>query len=144
MKTVLICLVQPDGKLNGSPHEADSQALMVGRFFHAAAEDTGLPAAAADLVSCCLVIHELPQAATRALIAEAARILRPGGALCIMVRCARPDAASCVDSCQGPSCGHAFAAPVRTFRFGRRDQDVTGCLEVAINLPWRLRRSSHA
>ena len=32
----------------------------------------------------CLVAHELPQAATRAILAEAFRLLRPGGALQIM------------------------------------------------------------
>ena len=53
-------------------------------FLHAAAEDTRLPGASFDLVSMCLVAHELPQAATRAIIAEAHRLLRPGGALQIM------------------------------------------------------------
>lgn len=42
-------------------------------FVHAAAEDTGLPAGGADLVSMCLVAHELPQAATRAILREAYR-----------------------------------------------------------------------
>lgn len=56
------------------------------RFVHAAAEETGLPSETVDLVSCCLIMHELPQAATRAIIAEAHRILRPGGTLAIMVR----------------------------------------------------------
>ena len=37
------------------------------------------------LVAACLVCHELPVAATRALLAEALRLLRPGGAVCIMV-----------------------------------------------------------
>lgn len=56
------------------------------RFVHAAAEETELPSETVDLVSCCLVMHELPAAASRALIAEAHRILRPGGTLAIMVR----------------------------------------------------------
>ncbi|KAG1675239.1 hypothetical protein FOA52_016270 [Chlamydomonas sp. UWO 241] len=51
---------------------------------HAAAESTGLPDASVDLVSVCLVCHELPQRATRALMAEAMRVLRPGGVLSIM------------------------------------------------------------
>lgn len=55
------------------------------RFFQAAAEQTGLPSASVDLVSCCLVMHELPQSASRAIIAEAHRILRPGGTIAIMV-----------------------------------------------------------
>ena len=53
-------------------------------FRHAAAERTGLPAASFDLVSMCLVAHELPQDATRAIFAEAYRLLRPGGALEVM------------------------------------------------------------
>ncbi|CAL8463717.1 g3251 [Coccomyxa elongata] len=54
------------------------------RFVHAAAEETGLPSETMDLVSCCLVMHELPGAASRAIIAEAHRVLRPGGTLAIM------------------------------------------------------------
>ncbi|KAL6751927.1 S-adenosyl-L-methionine-dependent methyltransferase [Haematococcus lacustris] len=53
-------------------------------FLHAAAESTGLPSASQDLVSICLVCHELPQTATRAVFKEAARILRPGGCLAVM------------------------------------------------------------
>jgi ubiquinone/menaquinone biosynthesis C-methylase UbiE len=51
---------------------------------HAAAEATGLPSSSFDLVSVCLVLHELPAAASRAVFAEAFRLLRPGGALAIM------------------------------------------------------------
>ncbi|NJL47630.1 MAG: class I SAM-dependent methyltransferase [Leptolyngbyaceae cyanobacterium SM2_5_2] len=53
-------------------------------WHHAAAEATGLPSAAYDLVSACLVFHELPQTAARAMIHEARRLLRPGGHLAIM------------------------------------------------------------
>lgn len=53
---------------------------------HAAAEATGLPSETVDLVSCCLVMHELPRAATKNIIAEAHRVLRPGGTFAIMVR----------------------------------------------------------
>lgn len=42
-------------------------------FLHAAAEDTGLPSGSVDLVSMCLVAHELPQSATRAILREAHR-----------------------------------------------------------------------
>lgn len=35
------------------------------RFLHAAGEATGLPAESADLVSICLVCHELPRSATK-------------------------------------------------------------------------------
>jgi ubiquinone/menaquinone biosynthesis C-methylase UbiE len=51
---------------------------------HRPAESTGLPDASIDLVSLCLVCHELPQTATREIIQEARRILRPGGHLAIM------------------------------------------------------------
>ncbi|CAI5491319.1 unnamed protein product [Closterium sp. Naga37s-1] len=47
-------------------------------FIHAAAEDTGLPAGSADLVSICLVCHDSE------IIEEAHRILRPGGAFAVM------------------------------------------------------------
>jgi ubiquinone/menaquinone biosynthesis C-methylase UbiE len=53
-------------------------------WVHAAAESTGLPDAAFDLVSIFLVCHELPQTATRQILAEARRVLRPGGHLAIM------------------------------------------------------------
>ncbi len=53
---------------------------------HAAAEDLGdiVPDASQDLVSMCLVCHELPQEATRNIFSEAHRALRPGGVLAIM------------------------------------------------------------
>ncbi|MEB3291118.1 MAG: methyltransferase domain-containing protein [Leptolyngbya sp.] len=53
-------------------------------WHHAAAEDTGLPAASYDLVSACLVFHELPQTAARAILREAHRLLMPGGHFAIM------------------------------------------------------------
>jgi ubiquinone/menaquinone biosynthesis C-methylase UbiE len=53
-------------------------------WVHAAAEQTGLPSASYDLVSLCLVYHELPQTAAIAILAEARRLLRPGGHLAIM------------------------------------------------------------
>ncbi|HIK44722.1 MAG TPA: methyltransferase domain-containing protein [Leptolyngbyaceae cyanobacterium M65_K2018_010] len=53
-------------------------------WHHAAAENTGLPSGAYDLVSACLVFHELPQSAAQAVIHEAHRLLRPGGHLAIM------------------------------------------------------------
>ncbi|KAL3140414.1 hypothetical protein ABBQ38_004674 [Trebouxia sp. C0009 RCD-2024] len=53
-------------------------------FCHAAAEQTQLPDCSQDLVSACLVFHELPQSAAKEVMQEAHRILRPGGALAIM------------------------------------------------------------
>lgn len=58
--------------------------LFLTHWHHAPAEATGLPAAAYDLVSICLVFHELPQTAAQAIIQEAHRLLRPGGHLAIM------------------------------------------------------------
>jgi ubiquinone/menaquinone biosynthesis C-methylase UbiE len=51
---------------------------------HAAAESTGLPDASFDLVSACLLFHELPQTAAKQIFHEARRLLRPGGYLTIM------------------------------------------------------------
>lgn len=48
---------------------------------HARMEDTGLPSGSFDLVAASFVIHECPPSAIRALIAEARRLLRPGGVL---------------------------------------------------------------
>ncbi|MGF1461161.1 MAG: methyltransferase domain-containing protein [Leptolyngbyaceae cyanobacterium] len=53
-------------------------------WHHAAAEATGLPDASFDLVSVCLVFHELPHTAAIAILQEARRLLRPGGHLAIM------------------------------------------------------------
>ncbi|MBE9052444.1 class I SAM-dependent methyltransferase [Nostocales cyanobacterium LEGE 11386] len=53
-------------------------------WLHATAESTGLPDASFDLVSIFLMCHELPQSATRKILAEMRRVLRPGGHLAIM------------------------------------------------------------
>ena len=50
-------------------------------WLHSAAENTGLADASFDLISLQFVCHELPQDATHAVLEEAARLLRPGGAL---------------------------------------------------------------
>ena len=47
-------------------------------FLHGAAESTGLPAGSYDLVSACLLFHELPASAARDILKEAARLLKPG------------------------------------------------------------------
>jgi ubiquinone/menaquinone biosynthesis C-methylase UbiE len=54
------------------------------KWVHAAAESTGLPDASFDLVSIFLVCHELPQTATKEILREARRVLRPGGHIVIM------------------------------------------------------------
>ena len=53
-------------------------------WMHAAAENTRLEARSFDLVSLCLVAHELPQAATRSVLREAYRVLKPGGHFAFM------------------------------------------------------------
>jgi ubiquinone/menaquinone biosynthesis C-methylase UbiE len=53
-------------------------------WVHAAAEATGLPDRSFDLVSTCLLYHELPQSAAIAILQEARRLLRPQGYLAIM------------------------------------------------------------
>ncbi|MBV6625055.1 MAG: class I SAM-dependent methyltransferase [Rivularia sp. (in: Bacteria)] len=53
-------------------------------WVHAAAESTGLPDNSFDLVSIFLTCHELPQSATRKILTEARRVLRPNGYLAIM------------------------------------------------------------
>jgi len=45
---------------------------------------TGLPAASADLVTIGLVLHEMPAQATADMLSECYRILKPGGAVCVM------------------------------------------------------------
>jgi ubiquinone/menaquinone biosynthesis C-methylase UbiE len=54
------------------------------QWVHAAAEKTGLPDNSCDLVSACLMFHELPQEASREIFIEARRLLRSGGYLTIM------------------------------------------------------------
>lgn len=53
-------------------------------WHHAAAEATGLPPASQDLITLQFVCHELPQNATRAVLAEAFRLLRPGGVITLV------------------------------------------------------------
>lgn len=53
-------------------------------WLHAPAEATGLPEASFDLVTAFLVFHELPAEAARAVLAEARRLVRPGGTLALM------------------------------------------------------------
>ena len=80
----LLCLVQ------GEQHGARPL-----RFRHANAESTGLPAESADLVTLCLVAHELPADATANIFQEAYRLLRPGGTLAVMEATAQLPCAAC-------------------------------------------------
>ncbi|MGQ9836486.1 MAG: class I SAM-dependent methyltransferase [Cyanobacteriota bacterium] len=54
------------------------------QWIHALAESSGLPAASFDLVSACLLFHELPQSAAQAVLKEARRLLKPGGHFALM------------------------------------------------------------
>jgi SAM-dependent methyltransferase len=53
-------------------------------WHHAPAEATGLAEASFDLITLQFVCHELPESATRAVLAEAARLLRPGGVIALV------------------------------------------------------------
>ncbi|MDX2256272.1 MAG: class I SAM-dependent methyltransferase [Pseudanabaenaceae cyanobacterium bins.39] len=54
------------------------------QWLHAAAEYTGLPDNSFDFVSCFLIFHELPQEASRQILREMRRILRPDGYFTLM------------------------------------------------------------
>lgn len=62
---------------------AETRGLDI-RFRQADAARTGLEPARADLVTATMLIHELPLDALRAVFAEAARLLAPGGLLRIL------------------------------------------------------------
>jgi len=64
-------------------HNANQRHAKI-NWKHAAAEATELPDASVDLVSAFLMFHELPQAASRQILGEARRLLRPGGYLTLM------------------------------------------------------------
>ncbi|MDM7937070.1 MAG: class I SAM-dependent methyltransferase [Cyanobium sp. CZS 48M] len=53
-------------------------------WHHGAAEATGLPAASLDLITAQFLCHELPGDASRAVLREAARLLRPRGVLALV------------------------------------------------------------
>ncbi|MBE9169396.1 class I SAM-dependent methyltransferase [Pleurocapsales cyanobacterium LEGE 06147] len=93
MSTFALQAVYPQAKITGvdlSPYflavakYRSEQYRQQINWLHRAAESTNLPDASFDLVSACLVFHELPQTAAKKVIAEAHRLLRPGGYLTIM------------------------------------------------------------
>jgi ubiquinone/menaquinone biosynthesis C-methylase UbiE len=69
-------------KYRSQQNQADISSSI--NWVHGKAESTNLPDASFDLVSIFLMCHELPQAPTRQIFAEAKRLLRPGGHLAIM------------------------------------------------------------
>jgi ubiquinone/menaquinone biosynthesis C-methylase UbiE len=75
--------------LDLSPHmlavaKVRDSAGEIAAWHHAAAEATGLPAASVDLITLQFVCHELPAAATAAVLRESARLLRPGGVIALV------------------------------------------------------------
>ncbi len=93
MSTFALQNTFPEAKITGldlSPyflaiaHYQGQQRQSSVKWIHAAAEATGLPEATFDLVSLCLVCHELPSAITEQIFTEARRLLRPGGNLAVM------------------------------------------------------------
>ena len=92
MSTFAIQAVYPQAQITGvdlSPYFLTVANYRSARhpqinWVHAAAENTGLPAASYDLVSLFLICHELPQAATLQIFQEARRLLKPGGHIAIM------------------------------------------------------------
>jgi len=56
----------------------------IAAWHHAAAEATGLESGVFDLITLQFVCHELPGAATCAVLREAARLLRPGGVIAVV------------------------------------------------------------
>ncbi len=93
MSTLALKEVYPQANLTGvdlSPYflavaqQTSRQCHFQMNWRHAAAEATGLADASFDLVSACLMFHELPQKAAKQIFREARRLLRPGGYLTIM------------------------------------------------------------
>ena len=93
MSTLALQEIYPQGRVTGvdlSPYflavaqYRARQSQQDIKWVHAAAESTNLPDNSFDLVSACLMFHELPTDAAKAIIAEARRLLRPGGYLAIM------------------------------------------------------------
>ena len=93
MSTFTLQGIYPQAKMTGvdlSPYflavaaYRSQEKNMKINWLNAAAESTGLGNASFDLVSCCLMFHELPQDAAKKIFREAARLLRPGGYLSIM------------------------------------------------------------
>jgi ubiquinone/menaquinone biosynthesis C-methylase UbiE len=58
---------------------------------HAAAEATGLSDESVDIVTCIYLFHELPRKARRQVVAEARRILKPGGTFILVDTILRGD-----------------------------------------------------
>ena len=97
MSTLALQQLYPSAKITGvdlSPYflavaqyntqKWQQQGYPLPAWVHAPAEATNLPENSFDLVSLCLICHELPQVATQEIFQEARRILRPGGYIAVM------------------------------------------------------------
>jgi ubiquinone/menaquinone biosynthesis C-methylase UbiE len=96
MSTFALQALYPEAKITGvdlSPYflavaqyrsQLRREDKTIPTWLHAPAESTGLPSASIDLVSACLLFHELPQTAAVQIIQEARRLLRLGGYLALM------------------------------------------------------------
>lgn len=62
-------------------HDAPAALQTRLAFRQADAAATGLPAGAYDIVTSTMLLHEMPEVAVRALIAECGRLVAPGGAV---------------------------------------------------------------
>ena len=65
--------------LRDQQQEAGARSGPERAWVHGLAEATGLEGASVDLYAASFLFHELPQDATAAVLAEAFRVLRPGG-----------------------------------------------------------------
>ncbi|MEN9223533.1 MAG: class I SAM-dependent methyltransferase [Thermostichus sp. BF3_bins_97] len=93
MSTFALQDLYPEAEVSGldlSPYflavgniRAQEQGRQV-QWIHAAAESSGLESGRYDLVSACLLFHELPQSAARQILTEAHRVLKPGGYFALM------------------------------------------------------------
>ncbi len=76
-----IDLSEPNLKL--AHHQAEQLRKPIA-FYQRAAEATGFNAGSFDLVTATMLIHELPMPVLRRVLAEALRVLRPGGLLAVL------------------------------------------------------------
>lgn len=70
--------------LSVARHEAERRQVPIAAWHHALPEATGLAAGRFDLVSCSLLLHEMPQEGSRRILREARRLVRSGGCLAVM------------------------------------------------------------
>ena len=113
----------------------DNQGL-VAAWCHGAAESTGFESGSVDLISLQFVCHELPQQATHAVLAEAARLLRPGG---VLVMVDQDPASSVLQRLPAPVATllkstepyieqyFALDMPAALQQAGFRDQSISAC-----------------